>query len=51
VKIADLQDNLRNNNAVDRTPEVDERILRYQAALQFLIERPSGTSWLPPPEG
>ena len=51
VKIADLHDNLRNNNAVDRTPEVDERILRYQAALQFLTERPSGTSQLPPPEG
>ena len=47
VKIADLHDNLRNNKAVDRTPEVDERIRRYQAALLFLTERPSGTSRLP----
>jgi len=34
VKIADLHDNLRNNKAVDRRPEVDERIRRYQAALR-----------------
>jgi hypothetical protein len=33
VKIADLHDNLRNNKALERTPEVDDRIHRYQAAL------------------
>jgi hypothetical protein len=42
VKIADLHDNLRNNKALERTPEVDDRIRRYQAALLFLTERPSG---------
>jgi hypothetical protein len=51
VKIADLHDNLRNNKAGERAPEVDDRIRRYQAALLFLTERPSGTSQLPPPEG
>jgi (p)ppGpp synthase/HD superfamily hydrolase len=51
VKIADLHDNLRNNKAGERSPEVDDRIRRYQAALLFLTERPSGTSQLPPPEG
>ena len=51
VKIADLHDNLRNNQAVDRTPEVDDRIRRYRAALLFLTDRPAASSQLPPPEG
>jgi hypothetical protein len=51
VKMADLHDNLRNNKAGERAPEVDDRIRRYQAALRFLTETPSGTSQqLPPPE-
>ena len=33
VKIADLEDNLRNNRALDRTRDVDARIRRYEGAL------------------
>jgi (p)ppGpp synthase/HD superfamily hydrolase len=50
VKLADLEDNLRNNQAHERTPEVINRIRRYRAALQSLTETSSGTSQLPPPE-
>jgi hypothetical protein len=49
--LADLEDNLRNNQVHERTPEVVNRIRRYRAALQSLTERSSGTSQLPPPEG
>jgi (p)ppGpp synthase/HD superfamily hydrolase len=51
VKIADLHDNLRNNEALERAPEVDDRIRRYRAALLFLSEKAAATSQLPPPEG
>jgi ubiquinone/menaquinone biosynthesis C-methylase UbiE len=36
VKIADLEDNLRNNGALDRTHDVDARIQRYERALGLL---------------
>ncbi|MGH7667479.1 MAG: GTP pyrophosphokinase [Candidatus Dormibacteria bacterium] len=36
VKIADLEDNLRNNRRLDRTPDVDARIERYERALARL---------------
>jgi hypothetical protein len=37
VKIADLQDNLRNNRRLIRTRDVDARIQRYESALASLM--------------
>lgn len=36
VKIADLEDNLRNNRCLDRTEDVEARIQRYEQALARL---------------
>lgn len=39
VKVADLRDNLRNNLSLPPTPDVLERIHRYEKALSFLEPR------------
>jgi (p)ppGpp synthase/HD superfamily hydrolase len=36
VKLADLADNLANNRQLPSTPEVQERILRYERAIERL---------------
>ena len=41
VKIADLEDNLRNNLRLARSPSVEARIQRYNQALAFLNRRAS----------
>lgn len=41
VKLADLADNLANNQRLDRSPSVAARIDRYQRALRRLRQSPS----------
>ncbi len=42
VKLADIEDNLRNNRRLAATPAVVARIAQYERALTLLQDRPAG---------